>query len=261
MVEFCSLASSSSGNCFYYSANGTSLLIDAGISGKRICEGLASMGKSIMALDAVLVTHEHVDHVKALKFLLDKFSIPVYMTEGTYSRLMNLRAHRARINIIRQGEELEIGGVIAKPIPKSHDCPLPISYSLTYKGKTVSFLTDIGYPCSNVVEAVRGSDVLFLESNHDTGMLKNGPYPHNLKNRILGKEGHLSNYDASLLALEHAKPGLSHVFLSHLSDTNNSPEMAFTTFSTIIRERKGFSPHVSVCPKNALSEHITLPDE
>jgi len=237
MVELCALASGSSGNCFFAKANGSSFLVDAGISCKQIVERLSGIGRNINDVKGIFVTHAHSDHVKGADVLMRKFNIPMYVTQPTFEKFSHLIKQKDNINFINANETFGIGDVKINPFSKSHDCADPVSYSITYNRKTMSVITDIGYACSNVKKAVKESDVMCLETNHDIDMLQNGPYPYFLKKRISSKVGHISNYDAALLVMDHASPKLRHVFLSHLSLNNNTQDLAMEAFR-IIKERK-----------------------
>ncbi len=234
MFEVSVLASGSSGNCFYVGSDKSDILIDAGISCKQIAQRLNKIGKDIKNIQAVFVTHEHIDHIRGLNILSKQYNIPIYINKGTLDLSF---INSAKANIIETDEELDFNGLNILPFSKSHDASEPVSYLIKNKSKKISVITDIGYSCENVIQSVSESDLLILEANHDVNMLKNGPYPVFLKKRIASKLGHLSNYDAALLVLEHAKNKLHHVLLSHLSINNNTPELALNTFSSIVKER------------------------
>lgn len=236
MVEVGVLASGSSGNCFFFQGNGSGFLIDAGISCKQIVNRLESMGKSIRDIKGIFITHEHTDHIRGLQQLCKQFRIPTYMTRGTFQYVKKM-VDRELVNLIRPGELIIADQCVVTPFEKSHDALEPVSFKLSYGGKTVSYITDAGCVCQNMIDAVQESDCLILESNHDVKMLEEGRYPYPLKKRISGEKGHLSNYEASLLVLEHASR-LKHVYLSHLSEHNNTEELAMTTFQMIMNERK-----------------------
>lgn len=246
-MDVCVLASGSSGNCFYVDSGKGGILIDAGISCKQICLRLNSIGKDISDVHSVFITHEHSDHVKGLRVLANRYDIDIYLTKGTFS-LLPFMLPEERVHFF-EGKTL-VRGSLVRGFAKSHDAAEPISYLVSDENKTVSFITDIGYACPAVQNALHESDAVVLEANHDLGMLERGKYPFYLKRRISGPEGHLSNYDASLLVLEHATSRLNHVFLSHLSKENNTPDLAMWTFESLTRERKDLSLSVSVtCPE------------
>jgi phosphoribosyl 1,2-cyclic phosphodiesterase len=243
-MEISVLASGSSGNSFFCRANGASILIDAGISCRQIAERLGKIGRDVSDIDAVFITHEHVDHVRGINILAKHHDIPVYMTRGTYDALYN-PIERRLVSFMKPGQTVDIKGSKVTAVRKSHDCLDPVSYTVT-ADRTAAFLTDMGVACDHVKEAVRNADLLVLEANHDEQMLSSGPYPKHLKKRIASEVGHLSNYDAALLILEHAPATLRHVFLAHMSLINNTDELVLATFSSILKERKDIKPRISL---------------
>ena len=183
--------------------------------------------------------------------------IPVFATQGTYERFSHLLKNKDAVNFITANQKFNIGDVEIFPFSKSHDCADPVSYSITYNGRTASILTDIGFACGNVRDAVSNSNILCMEANHDLEMLQNGPYPYYLKQRIAGNYGHLSNLDASLLVLEHASPELKHIVLSHLSAVNNTPETALQAFN-ILRERKDIRARCEAAPRYDVTDIFSV---
>jgi phosphoribosyl 1,2-cyclic phosphodiesterase len=253
MVQICSLASGSSGNAYLFCGKTANILVDAGASWRRISQKLDELNKP---LSAILVTHEHIDHVRGL-LQANKHGIPIYMSKGT-SKAFQDQFGSISAEIVRSGNGFAIGGIDIMPYKKCHDAAEPISFMLEEAGKKISFITDAGHCCKHIREMISASDALFLESNHDIDLLKNGPYPHFLKNRILGEDGHLSNEDAAMAVLENAPSRLKHVFLSHLSETNNTHDLALGTFQSIIRERKDLKPSCIVSPRHMTSQLVKL---
>jgi len=235
MFEISALASGSSGNCFYIGTESASVLVDAGISAREIRQRMEYLGKDIRELNGIFVTHEHTDHTSGIGALSKKYDIPVYLTEGTYE---NSRILADEVFFLKSDKEFQFHGLKILPFSKNHDAAEPVSYVIRNNGHKVSILTDVGFPCLNVINSIAEADLLCLEANHDVHMLKNGSYPAVLKKRIASDKGHLSNYDAALLVLQHASPNLKHVLLSHLSLNNNTPELALSTFNSIVSERK-----------------------
>ncbi|MBD3163985.1 MBL fold metallo-hydrolase [Candidatus Woesearchaeota archaeon] len=234
MFEVSVLASGSSGNCFYIGSDQGDILIDAGLSCGQIEERLELIRKNINNISGIFITHEHIDHIRGIETLSHKYNIPIYLNKGT---LINSFLDMGNINIIRTDQEIDFNGLKILPFAKSHDASEPVSFLIKNKNKKISIMTDIGFCCENVIENVRESDLIILESNHDLNMLKNGPYPYFLKKRIASQRGHISNYEAALLILEHANKKMQHVLLSHLSMNNNTPELALKTFNSIVNER------------------------
>jgi len=237
MLELCSLASGSNGNCFYIKTGDECFLVDAGISRRQICMRLRAIGSDIENICGIFITHEHSDHIRGLRVLMNHHPTPVYITEQTYRR-SGVFIAEDHLKFISSNDLLQINGTGIRSLPKSHDAVDPSLFCFYYKGKKVSVITDAGYACRNVIEAVRDAHVLFLETNYDDDMLEEGYYPYYLKERIRGKAGHMSNLHAAQLVIDHSGPQLSHVFLSHLSENNNSPQAALNTFLNAVKKRK-----------------------
>lgn len=230
-LKFCSFASGSSGNSYLVSSDTTCLIVDAGISCKRIEEGLAQCGRNFDEVNAVLVTHEHSDHVKSLRTVARKAdSAHVYATSGTWSSV-DWAVHEEKRRIVRGGEKFMVGDIEISPVKLSHDAVEPVGYSLRCAGRQISILTDTGMVDDRIFENICDSDLIAIESNFDAEMLQYGSYPWYLKQRIKSECGHLSNEDAAKtivrLLNENDKP--RRVLLTHLSRENNFPEMAFET--------------------------------
>lgn len=231
-MEVMAVASGSSGNCFYVGDGSDGILIDAGVSCRRICDSLVGSGVSLEKIRGIFVTHEHIDHVRGIDVLSRKLGVPVFASRGTMKSFYlgeNLR-------IVKSGESLKVGNLRVDVFDKFHDAAEPVSYSVSSGGKRASVLTDLGKVCSGVSGFISKSDFIFLESNHDVAMLEEGRYPIFLKRRILGELGHLSNLQAALAVLEHGG-NVKKVVLSHLSSNNNTPELAVETFEKLMRER------------------------
>lgn len=242
-MKVSALASGSSGNCFYVKEGESAILIDAGISCKQILTRLNELNENANKIKGIFVTHEHSDHIKGVDVLARTLNIPVYATRGTAKSF--LCSDKSLVNEIKNDETIKIGKMNVEVFSKSHDAEDPVSMKIT-NGATLSVITDIGHACKAVCEAVEDSDFLIIESNHDISMLENGPYPYVLKRRILSDKGHLSNLHAGLCVLEHAKPRLRHTILSHLSETNNKPLLALSTFKNLVKERRDLKPKVSL---------------
>ena len=258
MIEVSVLASGSNGNCFFFQGNGAGFLIDVGISTKQICQRLVNIGKHISDIKGVFLTHEHVDHVRGIQVLTKRFQIPVYLSQGTFNGL-KVNVDPEVVNIISDGEIIELNDCKIRAFKKSHDAQEPLSFTFGYKGRKASFITDLGYACDNVKTAVKESNVLILESNYDSNMLDEGSYPYFLKERISGANGHLSNDAAAVLVKEYGSSILKQVFLSHLSAENNQPEMALSTFTSIVSGTKDLkSMKVDVIERGGSSNLITL---
>ncbi len=243
-MEVSALASGSSGNCFYVGNKQKGILIDAGISAKQIVERLAQINRSPESIKAIFITHEHTDHIRGADIFARQFNIPIYATKKT-SQSCFLCLNEELINFIKNTGSENVCGMDVEAFQKSHEAADPVSYSICC-GKKISIITDAGYCCKNVTRQVSDSDFLFLESNHDLRMLEEGPYPFYLKKWIKSNTGHLSNKQAGLCVLEHAHAKLKHVVLSHLSQTNNTPQLALKTFKSLLKERSDLKAKISV---------------
>ena len=225
------LASGSKGNCLYIEGSSSSLLIDAGLSRREILSRLHSVGGSTEHLSAILVTHEHIDHIASVEALARHLSIPVYATGGTLLDLLDSRpVRRNPIRAVRvdYGERFTIGDFSVEAFEVSHDAREPCGFLVTEGDLTVGCCTDTGMVNDHMMDCFCRCDTLVLESNHCPEMLKNGPYPEVLKRRIRSRRGHLSNPDAARCVNELCTR-VHMIMLAHLSEMNNTPEKALST--------------------------------
>lgn len=234
-MEIHILASGSTGNAALFKFGDTTLLVDAGISARRIEQGMAEVGLKAGDLDGILITHEHNDHIKGLDVLVRRHQIPVYTRPKTWEGLPS--RHKFLPECCREiGQEFNIGPVSINAFEISHDAADPVGFSFFYKKKKVVMLTDLGVVSNRVEKALEGADAAVIEANHDLDMLENGPYPRFLKQRIKSSSGHLSNAHAGrLLARLRCQPGLR-VFLAHLSQHNNLPDLAEKTVASLLTD-------------------------
>ena len=225
---FCPLFSGSSGNAVYVGDGESGVLVDAGVSCAKIVLELEKIGISPGGVKALLVTHEHADHVSGAGIFSRRFDVPVYATEGTWrameGKIGEISPKNARLVDVTQ--DFFIGGMNVAPFPLPHDAAEPCGYSFYLGGVKASVATDIGCVRDSWMKAVLGSDLVLLEANYDPDMLLNGSYPYELKRRILSNRGHLCNEDSSKLAVELVNAGAKHLMLGHLSKENNFPELA-----------------------------------
>ena len=237
-MEVCSLFSGSSGNCTYISDGDIKLLVDAGMSGSRIIQALEEIGEKPSDLDAILVTHEHLDHIKGVGVLSRKLDIPVYATSGTWEAMSKKIGDVALKNTmeIEAGKDFYIGNMDITPYAIPHDAASPVAYNFMSKGKKIGVCTDLGFMPKQVVERIKDCDVLLLEANHDLDMLNSGSYPYELKRRISGSKGHLSN-DTCGKALALIADKVRYVMLGHLSKENNTEELALLTITDILKNQ------------------------
>ncbi len=223
-----SLNSGSNGNCYYVGNKTEAVLIDAGLSCRETEKRMQKLDLSMKLVKAIFVSHEHGDHIKGVTTLANKYKLPVYITDKTARCGPRMISHIAKRFTAK--ETITIGSLSIIPFVKYHDASDPHSFIISYNGITVGVLTDIGQVCKEVIHYFKQCHAVFLESNYDELMLENGRYPIHLKNRIRGGLGHLSNKEALELFTTHRSPALSHLLLAHLSQENNSPEMAAQLF-------------------------------
>jgi len=255
-MKFSALSSGSKGNCFYVNDKESSILVDCGISCSRVLSSLAELKEDAGRIKGIFVTHEHTDHISGVDVLARKFNIPVFATKGTIKNSF-LCSNKELVNEIKEDETLKIGDMEISAFSKSHDAASPVSFNIK-NGKQISIITDIGYASKEVCENVSDSDLLVIEANHDINMLENGFYPQFLKKRILSDRGHLSNLHSGLCVLEHGRRKLRNVVLAHLSENNNTPELALSCFKNLIRERKDLKPRVLLSLKDKYNQLIDI---
>jgi phosphoribosyl 1,2-cyclic phosphodiesterase len=241
-LTFCSFSSGSSGNCYLVQSDEAAILIDAGISGRRIMNSLKDAEVDADKVSAVLITHEHTDHVRSLKTLTKRMPhIRAYANRGTWQSIRLLVSERQQVTF-QTGEPFAVSDIEVRPFLLSHDAREPVGFSFLKSGKQISILTDTGWLCDDIHHEIKGADILVIEANHDVEMLRIGRYPYFLKQRILGKKGHLSNADAAdaICKILSEKQKYRHVLLAHLSKENNFPEMAYQTIKNLLEEKSHF---------------------
>ena len=231
-LQIASLNSGSNGNCYYIGNENEAVLIDAGISCRETEQRMNRLELSIKKVKAIFITHEHSDHINGLTKLVKKHKIPVYITAATRKCPSLDWSEQVAVNF-QAYQPILIGGLVVTAVPKFHDANDPHSFIISCRGINVGVFTDSGRICENLIRNFRNCHAAFLESNYDAEMLENGGYPLILKNRIRGGVGHLSNAEALQLFLEHRPAFMSHLFLSHLSRNNNTPEIAHQLFHEV----------------------------
>lgn len=231
MLELCSIASGSSGNCICVGSEECHVLIDAGISGKRIENGLNAIDLKSQDMEGILITHEHIDHIAGLGVMARRYGLPMYATAGTIAAIKNTssvgKIDESLFHTIMPEEEFAIGDLCITPISISHDAADPVAYRITRGERTFAVVTDLGTYDDALVERLQGLDGLLLEANHDIHMLETGVYPYPLKRRIMGDRGHLSNERSGQLLCELLHDQFGTVMLGHLSKENNYEELAY----------------------------------
>ena len=221
-MNLCSIASGSSGNCIYVGNGNTNLLVDAGISGKRIVAGLTSIDIKPEELNGILVTHEHIDHVGGLGVMARKYHVPIYATVETINAILRInsvgRIPAELFQIIENDKTFMINDIEVNPFTISHDAANPVCYTFHKDGHKVGIATDLGKYDDYIVKSLSGCEILLLEANHDINMLQVGAYPYVLKRRILGDKGHLSNDNSGRLISELLHDKLKYIFYTFTAD-------------------------------------------
>ncbi len=232
-MKMMSIASGSSGNCTFVGSETTNILVDVGITKKRIEQGLSSIDVDFKDINGILITHEHSDHIKAIGVISRAYGIPIYSTMDTCKEICNIKSlgdfDFGLLNPIKPDEKFSIGDIDIIPHSIWHDAVDPVCYSLFNNGKKVSVATDIGNYDEYLINGLKDSDAILIESNHDVRMLQVGPYPYDLKRRVMSDRGHLSNEASGRLIKSLLNNHLKAIFLGHLSKENNYPELAYET--------------------------------
>jgi len=232
-MKLCSIASGSSGNCIYVGSNHTNLLVDVGVSAKRIENGLNGIDILPDTIQGILITHEHSDHVQGLGILARRYHIPIYSTYETAKSIQTIKSLGAiseeLFHYINPNEAFMINDIEVEPFSTSHDASNPVCYTMQAEGHKIGLATDLGKYDDYILSKLDSSEILFIEANHDVNMLMVGKYPYYLKQRILGDRGHLSNETSADLISKLIHPNLKHILLAHLSKENNYEELAYET--------------------------------
>ncbi|MGD9566839.1 MAG: MBL fold metallo-hydrolase [Sedimentibacter sp.] len=235
-LKFCSLYSGSSGNCQYIKTENATILIDAGLSGKRIQQEILNIGEDPKKVDAIFITHEHIDHIQGAGIMSRRLNVPIYANEKTWEAMSPIIGDIKSHNIKILDDFTEIGDMTIKSFDISHDAAHPVGYNIFYKNKKISLVTDTGCTNDLILKSIMDSDLMLVESNHDEDLVLIGPYPWPLKRRVLGEFGHMSNDTAGILISKAVKRGDEIVLLGHLSQENNFPQLAYKTVENILKE-------------------------
>ena len=244
-LRFSPLFSGSSGNATYVGCDDAHILVDAGLSATRVSRELQRVGVDPAQLNAILVTHEHADHIRGIGILSRKYDLPVYATEGTWAGMYNKIGAISEKNrvIFEPDRDFFLGSIDITPFSTPHDAAEPVGYAFEVDGAKLAIATDIGCIRDGWLNHVLGADAVILESNYDPDMLQAGRYPYELKKRIKSRKGHLSNDDAGAVAAELIRSGTRQIILGHLSKENNFPELALRSCELILRQ-SGIEPNV-----------------
>lgn len=244
-MKVCLLGSGSKGNALLIRSGGTRLLVDAGLSARELCRRLARVQVAPEELDGVLVTHEHVDHVRGLGVLSRRFRLPVYLHHATAAALADAQ-RPDRVIEFDTGTEFAVGNLGVKAFPVTHDARATVGFTINGAAGKAGIATDLGIATRLVADELSRCRVLVLEANHDEAMLRDGPYPWPLKQRIKGNHGHLSNRASADLLETLCWEGLESVFLAHLSETNNHPRLALQAAEQAFARQQRCRPRLQV---------------
>jgi phosphoribosyl 1,2-cyclic phosphodiesterase len=255
MRGFCPLASGSKGNCIFFGTDKSKILIDAGLSGRATAARLKQIGVELTQIDAILITHEHTDHILGLKTLAIQLGIPVFANSETAKGIVNAFEVRPRFKIFSTGEPFAFQDLHIHPFSIQHDTLDPVAFTIHVDGIKVGFCTDLGFATSLVHHQLQDCDYLYLEANHQPEMVHASPRPMIYKQRVLGRSGHLSNESCGEILSQVHHSGLKHVHLAHLSSQCNSPETALHVVAEVLK-KKGLSVPLSVAPQDTVATAI-----
>ena len=260
---FHSLSSGSSGNCYYLGNESRGILIDAGIPAGNIRKFLKSKGISMQAIMGILVTHMHTDHTRGLELLTRKSHLPVFTTDKIWKSILSRKidVSGARVNLIDLQQRFQLAGFDIEAFPVSHDAPETIGFHICAGDTKITIATDLGHICQTAAPYIKAANLLVIESNYDEALLMNGSYPHFLKARILSDHGHLGNHQTSAFLADMHNENLRHICLAHLSNNNNTPEIALQTLQQTFAERgigADHQPQISILKRHMPSEVIRL---
>lgn len=254
MLKCCSLYSGSTGNSFFVQTEDTKLLIDAGVSCKKIENALNSFNVSLQDIDAVLITHEHIDHTKSIGMLSYKYNIPIYANPKTWKVLLsnNTKLQNSNIILFNNNELFELNDLKIFPFSTPHDAVDPCGFNIFKDKKKISIATDLGHVSEDVLKCLENSSLVMLESNYDSDVLQYSSYPYLLKKRISGPNGHLENCTTGKTIAHLINSGLENAMLIHLSKENNFPELAYKTVLEELRKQNYMenSISLSVAPRD-----------
>jgi phosphoribosyl 1,2-cyclic phosphodiesterase len=262
-LNFCSLSSGSSGNCYYIGNEFHGILIDAGISATSIRKFLKDIDVSMQTIMGVLITHNHIDHIRGLEVLTRKNSLPAFTTTKIWDSILSpyRKISRDCIREIGLQQKFHLAGFDIVAFPVCHDAPETVGFHICAGDKKITIATDLGHICETSAPYIKEANLLVIESNYDEEMLVNGGYPYYLKARIKSDHGHLGNHQTSVFLADIINDNLSHICLAHLSKNNNTPEQALKTLYKMLSE-KGIKlngkHHISILNRNKPNEIIRL---
>jgi phosphoribosyl 1,2-cyclic phosphodiesterase len=252
---FCPLASGSKGNAIYFESDEVKLLIDCGISYKRLRECLEQIGRSVDDLEAVLVTHEHSDHIKGIERLVKEQNIPVFANSDVTREIIDEFDHKPRFKVFTTGETFEYKDLVIHPFSIQHDTVDPVAFTIESGGIKLGLCTDLGLATSHVAQKLQGCNYLVVEANHEVDLVHASSRPPVYKDRVLSRQGHLSNEQCAQLIEQIYHDGLRHIFLAHLSEECNQPDIALQRISDYLGE-KGIEVPMEIAHQSKVSAFI-----
>lgn len=257
MLKFCSLYSGSSGNSSFIQSENINILVDAGVSGKKIVDALASINIGIENISAILVTHEHSDHTQSIATLSKKYNIPVYANKKTWEAMQDKKEKMSKENIcyFNNNKPFSLNDVTIFPFDIPHDAANPCGFTISDFNSKISIATDIGHMTTSIIDNIKNSNFLLLEANYEPDVLKCSSYPFHLKERIASPIGHLSNIEAGKTINYLADFGVKNIMLGHLSNENNFPELAYKSVCEQIENK---SLNLSVANRFSPSEFFNV---
>ena len=255
MHGYCPLASGSKGNSIYFGTKNTRILVDAGLSVKTLTTRLSEIGVSLSDIDAILITHEHTDHIQGLKVLAGREDIPVFANADTAKAIYEILGECPKFKIFSTGETFEFGDLEIHPFSVQHDTLDPVAFTIKTTQHKVGICTDLGFATTLVKNHLKACDYLYLEANHEPSMVHASPRPMVYKQRVLSRQGHLSNDQCAEILLDVFHDGLKHVHLAHLSQECNNPDLALKLITSKLQEN-GHEVDLSIAWQDRLSRAI-----
>ena len=259
MIGFCPLASGSKGNSIYLGTGKTKILVDAGISLKDLTERLLKIGVEVQSIDAVLITHEHIDHIRGISALCRKWNIPVFANRETAKAIAAVSTFMPKFKIFSTGESFQFEDVKVHPFSIQHDAIEPVAFTFEFGKLKVGVCADLGFATTLVTHQLQNCDYLYVEANHQPSMVHASSRPMVYKQRVLSRQGHLSNEESAKLISDVHHEKLKHVYLAHLSSECNTPELALKIITETL-EKENKSVNVTVSPQSEISLPIYFSD-
>lgn len=260
MIGFCPLASGSKGNCIFVGSHETKILIDVGLSYRQLVLRLDEIGVRVDQIDAVLISHEHTDHISGVSILTAKHDIPIFANSDTAKEMIDTLGTSLKFKIFSTGESFTFGDLEIFPFSVQHDTPDPVAFTIQLVGYKCGFCTDLGFVTSQVIEHLKGCDYLYLEANHETSMVHASPRHAHYKQRVLSRQGHLSNDECAALIEQIYHENLKHIYLAHLSSECNSEARALKTIKEKLVSLKA-TTEVSIAYQNRVSAPLHLKEK